>query len=931
MKWLLRHTNPINALRDLLAGRTRYIDDYRSYYFTGPRFIEKIKAFKDEGLAAFLESDLCRDAERDMGDMILASHFKAWFQEENRPQPNAQIEIFFSVGDEKPCPFLYWELVLSTTRLYQSPRHAKAIESLDREVKDGKRVLPDMEERLLRWVSSLPEITDNHSSNNSTTFAVGHIARWLMDWEEFDLIRWRDKKEPVRIDWEPANLYPAPLDSGALEWRLRKPDGSSLPLAEAEIILDGYIMPGTEDKLRTSIYFLEGPTLRPVHTKHMPLTLLQDLKNIGVFSPSAIESPQVTRKLIRHYKLDQQAEFADSKLICHVPAKPQVEIRLTSNSSITVTARAETATGQTFYRDSRGNWLQVAKIEPVGGSMQIDLFDEEVSPELNKTLPLGSEDAEEPDFLGKMPPEKQQRESLLVEPAPECIQAVDEFLESFLKGKAIRTKDDQGYPQLEWDYSQKQLPDLLDSWARRPKSITYLGNRAFQNLLITCKPPRISLSVTESGTDWLRVSVKMEREMEALSMAEVRQALQTSQSDLVILKGNRVYRKEELEQYESTVNRLSELGLDPEGDEQKMHALQLAFAAEDASHELAGMPEDLSLFRERATEIIQNFTGVPPAVLPEKLQSVLRPYQKEGVSFLAWAWENFGGAILADDMGLGKTLQVLTALSSIQSSEDEKLPSLIICPTSVTHNWLREAKNFTPWLSAVVLERGENRKRVLKNLTKWDIVITNYALARRESENLTGQEWRLVCVDEAQAIKNPAANISALVKSLEARFRVALTGTPIENRLTDLWSIADFAVPNYLWTRRSFEKRAKEWDDALLFKNLRARLRPLLMRRLKTEVAKELPPRIEERRDCEMAAGQRKAYLAELKQAREMLKDKDTKLAGKERIIFLAVLTRMRQICCDPALLNLSARKSGKVDAALELLEELLEAGHKVL
>jgi SNF2 family DNA or RNA helicase len=234
-----------------------------------------------------------------------------------------------------------------------------------------------------------------------------------------------------------------------------------------------------------------------------------------------------------------------------------------------------------------------------------------------------------------------------------------------------------------------------------------------------------------------------------------------------------------------------------------------------------------------------------------------------------------------------------------------------------------------------VIERGSSRKKILTQLHKYDLIIINYALLRREAEILCKQPWLCLIIDEAQAIKNPKADITQAVKKIEAAYRFALTGTPIENRLLDLWSIADYVMPGYLGSLGEFTESFGVGSDADPFaiNRLRARLRPIMIRRLKTEVAPELPDRIEERLDCEMAPAQRTAYLSEVKRTRLLLKGMGggEQLAGPGRIQILAALTRLRQMCCDPQLLGLEDKGSGKVEEFLRLVPPLLEAGHKVL
>jgi SNF2 family DNA or RNA helicase len=298
------------------------------------------------------------------------------------------------------------------------------------------------------------------------------------------------------------------------------------------------------------------------------------------------------------------------------------------------------------------------------------------------------------------------------------------------------------------------------------------------------------------------------------------------------------------------------------------------------------------------------------------------------------------GGILADDMGLGKTLQTLAWILWLKKYTHQVgtiLPSLVICPASVLHNWERESQRFTPDLSVLVIESGsEVRNNLHKEIPKYDLVLINYSLLRRELENLLRVKFSAVILDEAQYIKNPAAQVSQAVKQLRSRYRIALTGTPLENRLLDLWSITDFVQPGYLGSQQHFSETYTPRDESpeiqtLARRKLSARLRPILLRRLKTEVAKDLPERIDERRDCELTEEQRKLYLAELRRSREIImKSVQEKGLAQSKIHVLAALTRLRQICCHPELVGNNSI-SGKTEALFDLLEPLQAEGQKVL
>ena len=297
------------------------------------------------------------------------------------------------------------------------------------------------------------------------------------------------------------------------------------------------------------------------------------------------------------------------------------------------------------------------------------------------------------------------------------------------------------------------------------------------------------------------------------------------------------------------------------------------------------------------------------------------------------------GGVLADDMGLGKTLQTLSWLAWLRGQNARKpKPALVICPASVLHNWRRESNRFTPHLKVLVLESGAARHNLRKQIPQHDLIVTNYALLRRDLEALQKFEFRAIILDEAQFIKNPSAQVTQSVKQLRADQRLALTGTPLENRLLDLWSIVDFIQPGYLGSQNHFnetyEPRGGEdaaWGQKIARRRLAARLRPLMLRRLKRQVAQDLPDRIEERRDCELGESQRKLYLAELRRSRDkVMQTMAEKGVAKSKIHVLAALTRLRQICCHPDLVG-NESASGKTQTLFELLEPLLDEGQKVL
>jgi SNF2 family DNA or RNA helicase len=449
-------------------------------------------------------------------------------------------------------------------------------------------------------------------------------------------------------------------------------------------------------------------------------------------------------------------------------------------------------------------------------------------------------------------------------------------------------------------------------------------------------PQRVAprLRIQPSGVDWFSVSA--EWEAEGLSLTDEELAKLRSSSSRFVKLPSGWARRDRAEALDSAAEALAEIGIEPGVESQRVSLWQLAHARPEAIAALEGFVESDEALRgiHELRERVAAFAGLPRVALPRGVEAELRPYQHEGLDFLAHTASLGLGAVLADDMGLGKTVQALAWLVWLGEREPKGGPSLVVCPASVLHNWERESRRFTPGLRVLLLSAGSGRHALRREIARHDLVVTNYALMRRDLDELAKLEWRAVILDEAQNVKNPDAAVSRAARTLRARHRLALTGTPLENRALDLWSIMAFVNPGYLGTRASFERRFDRPDaPAHARRLLSAKLRPVLLRRLKHQVAPELPPRIEERRDCEMTSGQRKLYLAELATARSAM----TQFAAaggieRNKISILAVLTRLRQVCCHPALIGGRPDVgSGKFEALFELLEPLLAEGHKVL
>ena len=324
---------------------------------------------------------------------------------------------------------------------------------------------------------------------------------------------------------------------------------------------------------------------------------------------------------------------------------------------------------------------------------------------------------------------------------------------------------------------------------------------------------------------------------------------------------------------------------------------------------------------------LEALAGAPPAPLPADLTATLRPYQRAGVDWLVLLRDSGLGALLADDMGLGKTLEVLCALPP-RSPLHHEAGTLVVCPTSVLRNWADEIARFRPALR-VCLYHGSARRLD----PEADVTLTSYAILRLDAERLGAFAWGAAVLDEAQAIKNPESQVARAAHALRAGWRVSVTGTPVENRLDELWSQLQFATPGLLGARASFAAR---WAEPIaagepgVAEALRRRIRPFVLRRLKAEVAPELPPRTEVVLRCELDPAERAVYEAVRAAAR---RDVAARLAsGASPLAALEALLRLRQAACHPGLVpGQSADSSSKLALLLEELDTVVAEGHKAL
>lgn len=327
--------------------------------------------------------------------------------------------------------------------------------------------------------------------------------------------------------------------------------------------------------------------------------------------------------------------------------------------------------------------------------------------------------------------------------------------------------------------------------------------------------------------------------------------------------------------------------------------------------------------------------------VPENFQKVLRNYQKTGYKWLKVLDDYRFGGILADDMGLGKTIQVISVIVSyINEQKDKRKTNLVVCPSSLVLNWQNEFIKFAPSIKTLAISgKAEERKSLIENLENYDVVFTSYDLLKRDIDQYIALDYtfKYVIADEAQYIKNSNTQNATAIKSIKADTRFALTGTPIENSLSELWSIFDYIMPGYLFSYTKFKKNyemaiVKNQDQTKL-KKLKMLIEPFILRRIKKEVLTELPDKTITVLDNEMTDEQKKIYLAYLAQAKvEAKAEIENNGFEKSQIKILALLTRLRQICCHPSLFIENYKgESSKLNQCIEVVKDAISSGHKIL
>ncbi|MFC4322710.1 DEAD/DEAH box helicase [Litchfieldia salsa] len=492
----------------------------------------------------------------------------------------------------------------------------------------------------------------------------------------------------------------------------------------------------------------------------------------------------------------------------------------------------------------------------------------------------------------------------------EVLELMDESLFSTTEGGYFIHNE-----ELEYEFLYNIVPKLSN--LVQVYATTAVRNRVFR----VNTRPQIRVKVKKERTNWLEFKF----EMEGIADHDIRDLLQA------VEEKRKYYRLRDgsflslqTRDFEEISRFLTALPIQLDDLEE---GLNLPFIK--GYHLLDSAEEGIFTFEESFRSYLESLTN-PSAMnfeLPKGLETILRNYQQDGYKWMkSLAHHGFGG-ILADDMGLGKTLQSIAFIvSELKEIREKKLPALIVCPSSLTYNWLSEFFKFATDIQAVVVDGNkEERVTLQREIAEMDVVITSYPLLRKDVEWYAKQSFHTVFFDEAQMFKNPVTQTAKAVKRLHAKHRFALTGTPVENSLEELWSIFHIVFPELFQGLKEFSHLSR--------KTITRRIQPFLLRRLKEDVLEELPDRQEALESVELLEDQKKLYAAYLAKLRhDTLKHLDKDTLRKNRIKILAGLTRLRQICCHPGLfVDGYEGSSAKFERLMKILKESNASGRRVL
>ncbi len=512
------------------------------------------------------------------------------------------------------------------------------------------------------------------------------------------------------------------------------------------------------------------------------------------------------------------------------------------------------------------------------------------------------------------------------------------------RNENIEDKFIEEFKELHPDFKEQSgifylLPNQLiqDEWLLKAsqklkhKNIEVFGAKDLKSFKYNLNQPSISMSIN-SNTDWFDLDIQVKFGKEKVSLKDVRKAI-LNKSKYVQLKDGTLGVLPE-----KWINKFSKYFKAGEVKDKAIKISNYQFNIIDELYEDLKKKPTFLMELQKKKESLKNLQNISPVKVPRTVKAKLRPYQQEGLNWLVCLQKNELGGCLADDMGLGKTLQAIALLAYIKQQKISKLPSLIVAPTSLIFNWNKEFEKFAPTMKLLTYT-GVKREAIFKDIKKQDVVITTYGTVLNDVVKLQEQDFNYVILDESQAIKNPNSKRYKSVKLLKAQNRLTLTGTPIENNTFDLYSQMNFLNPGLLGSMSHFKSEFSDAIDKSHSKEasdlLAQIIYPFLLRRTKNQVATDLPQKTESIIYCEMGYEQRKIYEAFKDKYREFLLNKfEENGEAKSQMYVLEGLTKLRQICNSPQLLNEEEEYSNasiKLDMLIDNVKTITSEGSKIL
>ncbi len=483
---------------------------------------------------------------------------------------------------------------------------------------------------------------------------------------------------------------------------------------------------------------------------------------------------------------------------------------------------------------------------------------------------------------------------------------------------------------------EEAIAFLLDAYPKLVEQYRVFGEKNLTRYKVRLTQPNVVAEVeSDEEEKWFNLELTVEYDDQKVPIEKIWKAWTQGKRYVQLKDGSYTSLPESW--LNKLAHKLKSLGYDPEKPPAKRFKQFEAPVLDKLIDDMPNLRTDS--FWNNLKQKIYDFKEIMQVKQPKGLTATLRPYQVQGLSYLNFLRDYGFGGILADEMGLGKTIQTLSFIQHLHERGVDA-PNLIVVPTSVLPNWEREAQKFVPDLKCLIVY-GAKREGLFKKIASSDLVITTYALLRRDLDELLKFDFASIILDEAQNIKNPNTITARSVRKLNASLRLCLSGTPIENNLFELWSLFEFLMPGFLGSQNAFQrgivKPIKDGDEETL-DYLRGRVKPFILRRTKSEVAKDLPPKVENVYYCNLMDEQVDLYAALAKKLKDqVLKTVDEKGIAKSQMSILDALLKLRQICCHPRLLKLDMPgvntnlPSGKFDAFKDLVTDIIAEGHKVL